>query len=279
MTFRSMIVHLDDGPSCEARIEAAARMARRFGSRRAGVDLVSTAELAPSFAALLPPGAVARRLALAGEAQHRAEALFGRVAATLPAADVEFRAPAGDALDAALAHARCADLAILGQPDVEDESADFSRRLAEDVILGSGAPVLMVPYAAPAADPGSNVLIAWDGSREAARAVRDALPLLAAASRVTVVSAARNREGADAMAHAQARLGAYLAAHGIDAKLKPIEGSGSEAAERLLSQVADVGADLVVMGGYGHARAREFVLGGATRTMLESMTVPVLMSH
>ncbi|HEX6137308.1 MAG TPA: universal stress protein [Casimicrobiaceae bacterium] len=279
MTLRSMIVHLDDGPSCESRVELAARLARRLGSRLAGVYLVSTPEVAPSIAALLPPGVLERRLAAAGEAQHRAQALLGRVAAALPAADVEFRAPAGDALDAARAHARCADLAILGQPDPEDENADFSRRLAEDVMLGSGAPVLMVPYAASMAEPGTNVLIAWDGGREAARAVRDALPLLAAASRVTVVSAARGREGADAMAHAQARLRAYLAAHGIVAHVKGIEGSGSEAAERLLSQVADVGADLIVMGGYGRARAREFVLGGATRTMFESMTVPVLMSH
>jgi nucleotide-binding universal stress UspA family protein len=279
MTFRAIAVHLDDGPLCAQRVDMAVRIARRFGSRLVGLYLVPVAELTPSIAAVLPPGVVERRLAESGDAQHRAEMSFRNAAAPLGAAAVEFRAPAGEVLDAALAHARCADLSILAQPDAEDANADFTRRLAEHVMLGSGAPILVVPYAAPVPEPGSNVLIAWDGGREAARAVRDALPILATAARVTVVSATRGGELADRMARSQARLGGYLAAHAIDPQFKRVEGTGGEAAERLLSQVSDVGADLIVMGGYGHARAREFVLGGATSTMLEAMTVPVLMSH
>lgn len=279
MTFRAMAVHLDDGPLCERRVDVAVRMARRFGSRLVGLYLVPLAELTPSIAAVLPPGVVERRLAESGDAQHRAEARFRNAAASLGPAATEFRAPAGEVLDAALAHTRCADLAILAQPDAEDANADFTRRLAEHVMLGSGAPILLVPYAAPVDEPGSSVLIAWDDGREAARAVRDALPILATAARVTVVSATRDGEKADRMARSHARLGSYLSAHAIDAQFKRIEGTGGEAAERLLSQVADVGADLIVMGGYGHARAREFVLGGVTSTMLEAMTVPVLMSH
>ena len=277
MSFRSMIVHIDDGEDAGRRIAMAARMARAFESRLAGVYLVPVAELTPSIAALLPPAVVEARLTASGEAQHRAQALFGREASALPSDAVEFRAPAGSALAAAVAHARCADLTVLGQPGGDD--VGFARRLAEQVLLGSGGPLLFVPRATAVATPGSNVLVAWDGGREAARAVRDALPLLTAAQRVTVFTAFESDKTEDALTQSHKRLGAWLTAHAIQPQFKRADGAGREAAERLLSQVSDAGADLVVMGGYAHPRAREYVLGSATRTMLESMTVPVLMSH
>jgi len=275
--FRSMIVHVDDDPDASRRVAMAARMARALGSRLAGVYLVPIGELTPSVAALLPPAVVEARLTESGYAQDRAEALFRREVASLPADAVEFRAPAGSALAAAVAHARCADLAVIGQPGGDD--GGFMRRLAEQVLLGSGAPLLFVPRATAVAAPGSNVLVAWDGGREAARAVRDALPLLAAAQRVTVFTAFESDKREDALTQSQKRIGAWLAAHAIHAQFKRGDGAGRDAAERLLSQVSDAGADLVVMGGYAHPRAREYVLGSATRTMLESMTVPVIMSH
>ncbi|HKU85268.1 MAG TPA: universal stress protein [Casimicrobiaceae bacterium] len=274
--FRNMIVHVDDDPDARHRVAMAARMAQAFESRLAGVYLVPIGELTPSVAALLPPAVVEARLTESGHAQHRAEALFRREAALLAAGAVEFRAPAGSALAAAVAHARCADLTVVGQP-VGD--GGFLRRLAEQVLLGSGGPVLFVPRATAVATPGRNVVVAWDGGREAARAVRDALPLLVAAQRVTVFTATEGAEAADAMVQSQHRLGAWLQAHAVHAQIKRADGSGRDAAERLLSQASDAEADLIVMGGYAHPRAREYVLGGATRTMLEAMTVPVLMSH
>jgi nucleotide-binding universal stress UspA family protein len=279
MTFRTMLVHLDDSPACERRIDTAARLARRFDSRLAGVYLVATGELTPSVAALLPPAVVEQRLSETCYAQDRAEVLFRRTVASMSPADVEFRAPAGAVMEAALVHARCGDLTILGQSGGNGDDHGFAHRLSEHVMLGSGAPILLVPYASAATEPGSNVVIAWDGGREAARAVRDALPFLGGAARVTVVSATADRDAAERMSPSHARLGDYLSAHGIAAQFKRTEGAGSEAAERLLSQASDLGADLIVMGGYAHARAREYVLGGVTRSMLGAMTVPVLMSH
>ena len=278
MTFRSMIVHIGDDPDASRRIAMAARMAQAFASRLAGVYLVPIGELTPSIAALLPPAVVEERLTASGEAQRRAEALFMREVVSLSPDAVEFRAPAGAAMAAAVAHARSADLAVLGKPG-GDEDGGFARRLAEQVLLGSGGPVLFVPRATVVTTPGSNVLVAWDGGREAARAVRDALPLLAAAQRVTVFSASEGEQSGDDMAQSHKRLDAWLASHAIRAQFKRTEGSGGDAAERVLSQASDVGADLVVMGGYAHPRARQYVLGGATRTMFEAMTVPVLMSH
>jgi nucleotide-binding universal stress UspA family protein len=279
MTFKAMLVHLDDSPWSDGRVEVAVRLAQRFGCALAGVYLRPKAELTPSVAAVLPEQAVEQRLLESGQAQDRAKARFGERARPLGAAEAEFRAPAGDPLDAALAHSRCADLTIVGHAEPSDPSAFFARRLAEHVLLGSGAPMLSLPRSVPAGDLGGHPLIAWDGGREAARAVRDALPMLIRASRVTVVSATREPSGYDDVEQSQGRLVAYLSKHGIDAQSKRVEGAGSELAERLLSQAADVGADLIIMGGYGHARARELVLGGATRSMLRATTVPVFMSH
>jgi nucleotide-binding universal stress UspA family protein len=233
----------------------------------------------PSVAALLPAEVVEQRLSQTGAAQHRAQALFRRSVSPLPSSNSAFLAPAGNAIDAALVQARCADLAILGQPGEDGVDTSFKHRLAEQVMLGSGAPILMVPYAPATTNLGTNVLVAWDGGREASRAMHDALPMLGGAARVTVVSVTPDGESAERMTQSQKALANFLSAHAIDAEYKLAEGTGSEAGERLLSQAADIGADLIVMGGYGHARSRELVLGGATRTMIDAMTVPVLLSH
>lgn len=279
MEFKVLIVHLDDSEQCGRRVEMAMRMARRFGSHLAGVYLVPTSELTPSVAAMLPASAVARRLAETGEAQRRAEALFLGTAASMGVENIDFRAPAGDPVAAAVTHARCADLAIVGQPEEGSDIAGFARRLAEHVLLESGAPILIVPYAGSFGDPGSNVLIGWDAGRESARTLRDALPILSNGAQVTLVSMTHDREQADALAQSHARVAAYLSAHAISAQFRHVDAHDRETGDRLLSQAEDLGADLIVMGGYGHSRSRELVLGGATRTVFEAMTVPVLMSH
>jgi hypothetical protein len=138
-------------------------------------------------------------------AQRRAEALFGREVASLQPDAIEFRAPADDAMAAALAQTRCADLTALGRPGGQNDRG-FARRIAEQMLLGSGGPVLFVPHATAVAIPGSNVLVAWDGGREAARAVRDALPLLATAQHVTVFTAT-DEQAPDAIKRLRSRAG------------------------------------------------------------------------
>ena len=278
MAFAAMIVHLDDSPVCELRLAVAVRAATHFRSALAGVYLVPTAAITPSIAALLPPHVVEERLLESGGAQRKAEQLFRRSAAR-PDFDIDFRAPAGDPLDAAIAHARCADLIIVGQPDPEDRTEFFARRLAEHVLLESGTPMLIVPYTGAGADLGRHVAVAWDGGREAARAVRDALPLLVEAEIVTVVRVTRRQREQSYEPPSHAALDGYLAAHGVRAQFSDAEGASDEVAERMLSELANAGADLLVMGGYGHARAREVALGGMTRSILATMTVPVFMSH
>jgi len=279
ITYKTLLVHVDDSERCVHRIEAAARLALEFGGRLVGVYLVPTPELTPSVSALLPDSVVNQRLAESGEAQHSAEARFRAAATGTGLAAIEWRAPAGDPTQAIVAHTRGVDLAVIGQPEPGDVDAPFGIELANAVVLASGRPVLAIPYIGIQGAIGETVLIALDRSRESARAVADALPLLARARRVVVlaVTAAAEETLGDTQARAEAV--AHLRGHGIEAEVHHLDLPDIGIGELLLSQAADFGADLIVMGAYGHARFQELVLGGVTRTMLEAMTVPVLMSH
>ena len=277
MAFQSILVHVDDGPSSAARIRSAVDIARRFGSRMVAMIASPTPQVSVDIRQLAP--ADIAKLTQARETREANRALLQSCAAQAGLGQVEMRVLTGELIDAAVAESRCADLTILGQPERDDNGAAFARRLTENAILGSGAPVLILPYAPSMKTFGDHVLVAWDGGREAARAVRDALPMLASAKRVTVMTVGERARSGEEAARSQERLAAYLGVHGIKAKLASLADVLDDRGEALLSRMCDLGIDLVVMGGYGHARVREIVLGGLTRTMLDSMTVPVLMSH
>ena len=276
MTFKSIIVHLDDNHAGEQRVDAAVRLARRFGSRLRAIYSTSKTRSDVDIAQLSPSEAA--RLIFEREARDRAEALLRRAAAAAALGNVEVRVLGVNPLDEALAEMRCADLSILAQPDGGSEVAEFDRRLLAQALLGTGGPVLVLPCAPSTVEIGQNVVIAWDGGREAARAVRDALPILASASHTTLISIGeRCRPGEDAE-HSQVRVASFLALHDVAADCVRMP-STIDPAEHLLSRLCDLGADLLVMGAYGHARVRELILGGVTRTMLEKMTVPLFLSH
>ena len=174
-------------------------------------------------------------------------------------------------------HGRTSDLVIVGQSEQDDILA-IRDLMTEAVLFESGRPVLAVPYIGPDEAKIRNVIVAWDGRREASRAANEALPLLSKAETVSVVvvgdsapSARTGEPGAD--------LALHLTRHGVNVSVKRISDAGIDVSNALLSHAADSEADLIVMGGYGHSRLREFVLGGATRGILGSMTLPVLMAH
>jgi nucleotide-binding universal stress UspA family protein len=169
--------------------------------------------------------------------------------------------------------ARYYDATVLQQPS--PQGPDTSR-IIEAVLFGSGRPVVIVPYIIDAAPQLGTVLIAWDEGRPAARAVRDALPLLTLAKRVEIVTVNRTTRSKHLL---QDDLARHLARHGITVEQKSMSRGEIDVADALLSYAADESADLMVMGGYGHSRLREIVLGGTTHTILKSMTVPVLMAH
>jgi nucleotide-binding universal stress UspA family protein len=170
--------------------------------------------------------------------------------------------------------ARRFDFSIVRQAEPDTQTAD--PLIIEAALFDSGRPVLIVPYIHRGAARFERIMVCWDGSRGAARAVGDAMPLLERSNAVEVVivgDGPKSREipGAD--------IAQQLARHGAKAEVREIVAPDVDAANVILSHAADSSADLMVMGGYGHSRFREFVLGGVTRSILSSMTIPTLMSH
>src|SRR5512144_822248 len=235
IAYKTLLVNVDDSAGSALRIAVASRLAQHFGATLIGVYLVPTATLTPSVSALLPQTFVEQRLAESGDAQQRAEARFRTAAGALPDEALVWRAPAGEPMRAIVAHARGADLAIIGQPDPGDAEAGFAGELANAVILDSGRPVLVVPYVGAKEPFGENVLFALDHSRQSARAMADALPLLARARKVVIVAItpSSDEELADKEARAQAL--AYLAGHGIHAEASHFGLPHAAVGETLLS--------------------------------------------
>jgi nucleotide-binding universal stress UspA family protein len=167
------------------------------------------------------------------------------------------------------------DLVVVGQP--EREKAVPDEVVDEGVLFDSGRPVVFVPFIQTAGLKLDRVMVCWDGSRAATRAIADALPFLRKAKQVEIVMVANGRSKSDEIPGAD--LGQHLARHGLKVEVKRITSPDIDVASTILSYAADSSADMIVMGGYGHSRLREFILGGVTRGLLESMTVPALMSH
>lgn len=280
MTYRSLLVLLDDDPRCMQRSQLAVQLARRFESHLVGLAPTGLIEV-PAVPGLGADFDALTRLAwqqLRERAQRAASAFReGCSAAGLPS--FETVVDEQDAAASLVRHAHCSDLAIVSQADPFDRRQRARQVLVEQAVLYSARPTLVLPYAGPLETVGRRVLIAWDDSREATRALTDALPMLRHAEQVQVVW--WNEGGMDDTDELQRRLDAlrqWLVWQGVVAEVR-IEGTQVAIHDAMLSRAADLGSDLIVMGAYGHARWAESMLGGATRGLLQSMTVPVLMSH
>lgn len=217
------------------------------------------------------------------EAEREADVRLGtaRDQAVRRGLRVETRRETGplDRLPALLARqARHADLVVVGQADPEAGSVDDAL-LAEAAFMDSGRPALVIPYIGARTLPPRQVILGWDGSREAARAAADALPFLTHAARVVVLIVDAARRPEQLGAEPGADIATHLARHGVKVEVRQVPSGGLSTGDVILSQASDEGADLLVIGGYGHSRLRERVLGGVTRHLLEHMTCPVLLSH
>ena len=276
MGYKTILVHIDPGKRCAVRVDAAIRLAREHDAHL--VALFAAAPFEPPGYVLAEMGAAvleAERRAVAN-AMARTESEFIKQASVGGLRNIEWRTATGDPADAMILHARYADLAVIGQSDSSDGSniaADFPERL----VLGAGRPVLILPSAGSFPTIGKRILVAWSLSREATRAVTDAIPMLRLADAVHVMAVNPRRDEHGEVPGAD--IGLYLARHGVNVQVKTDQGAEIDVGNELLSRAADLDADLIVMGGYGHSRLKEWVLGGATRTILASMTAPVLMSH
>jgi nucleotide-binding universal stress UspA family protein len=277
--WRNLMVHLDSSPRCEARVELATSLALEHGAHLLGVAAAGwparPAEVAVDllgFGPLVPASdhqqAAAKAACEAFADRARARGLASYTARSEEAAGAQFL----------IEMARCHDLLIVGQHQREGADPIVPPDLAVRLLIGSGRPVLAVPWAGRFDATPRTLLVAWSGTRESARALADALPMLARASTVHLLGFERphaepgaGHASLDAARH-------WLGLHGVEARVHR-ETVDIDFGEAVLSRAAELGAELIVMGGYGHSRAAEFVLGGMTRKLLSSMTVPVLMSH
>jgi nucleotide-binding universal stress UspA family protein len=281
MSYKDLLVVLDSDPASRGRMDLAGALAERFAAHLVGLYPLPIPEAPRHFGyydpALLDPFFRELREKVQEVCDKEREAF--EHAASLRGLSAEWRvAEVGAESDPAL-HARYVDLTILGQLDPDRGDAELIRPRPEQVTLASGRPILVVPYAGHFATVGRRVLIGWNATREATRAVNDAMPLLIEADVVTVLTIDA-REGPDGHGELPgADISLHLARHGVKATVERTVSAGISAGDVLLSRAADLGADLLVIGAYGHSRVRELLLGGATRSILQSMTLPVLMSH
>lgn len=182
----------------------------------------------------------------------------------------------GGPLDSVLAHCRPTDLVVIGQSN-PDKPEPMRELLIETILFESGVPVLLVPYIGSKSFEPNNVLIGWDGSSTATRAIHASIPVLEKADKVTVLVIEKKANSEAGQPGAE--VANYLARHNMNVTIDVVSNPQTGVADTVLNYVTDNNNDLVVMGGYGHSRMREFLFGGATREILEAMTVPVLMAH
>ncbi|HVC59558.1 MAG TPA: universal stress protein [Acetobacteraceae bacterium] len=287
MAFKDILVHLDGGPRSAIRLGVAVGLARRAGAHLTGVYVVDIPSAEFFYGAAMPLAAggaervVDQMRADAVAAAAPVEAGFREL---LRREGVEggWRLVEGNLPATVALHARYADLTVLGQANPYEHRDGLGRGLGAVVVatlMEAGRPVLAVPFAGDFPTLGERVLVAWNASREAARAVNDALPLLREAASVTVL-AVNPRRGINGHGDVPAAdIALHLARHGVRAEAAHTVATDIPDGEALLSYAADIGADLIVCGAYGHSRARELVFGGVTRTLLAEMTAPVFLSH
>ena len=279
MTYRSLLVLLDQDPLCAARTEVAIRLARNLDCHLVGVaptglvEMPTMPEAAASFAQLATLAWDTLR-----EQAQQASRRFRDECGKASLKSFEVVVDEADKAASLVRHAHCTDLTVLTQADPDAPGHRMAQAVVEQVVLHSARPTLILPYAGRVGDVGTHAMVAWDDSREAARALSDALPLLRRAARVQVVGW---NEAGDDDSTLRPRLDdvrRWLMWQGVSAEVS-VETTGIGIAEAMLSRAADLSVDLIVMGAYGHTRWSERMLGGATRGLLKSMTVPVLMSH
>jgi nucleotide-binding universal stress UspA family protein len=278
MAYREILVVVENAVTAAQRVAPAAALAAGFGARLTGFfatgypistaygDLSGWAELVDAYMQ------AQRAEASAAEAAFRQELAARKLTG-------EWLYREAEATASVIAEAALFDLVVLGQPNPDSAPGGSFGVRPEEIVLGGGRPVLLVPYAGSFAEFGKRVLVAWNRRREAVRALHDALPILERAEAVTVIEVDPSETILNEPVVSAQTLVAELSRRGVAASAES-ETSGDLSVDNvLLSRAADLGADLLVMGAYGHSRLREYVLGGVSRGIFRQMTIPVLMAH
>ncbi len=271
---KRIAVHVDGGSRDGAVLRLALALAARHGAEAEAVFARIPPFIPASVDGILTPQIVEAQQSIYTQ---RAEAARKAIADVSQGAPLKpsFAAVEGPALEVMIARARFADLAVIGQPSPDESDAVTDFDLPAELVMDLGRPVLVVPNKGEFADVGKRVLVARAGTRESRRAATDALALLDAGSKLTVLMVNPRADNATN----QAEMKAWYARHGHDVEIRVVRTAEKEVGDVLRATAAEIGADLIVMGAYGRSRLRELILGGATHSMLKHTVVPVLMSH
>lgn len=280
MAFRSLLVLLDQDAHHLARVQYAIKLAQELDCHLIGIaptGLLEVPVLQGSAGSLNELAEQAWQL-MRARADGAVE-VFRQACAAAGLPSHESLVVEEDKAAAMIRYSPCCDLAVMSQPEPGTAGCVDARALLEEMVLLSARPTLVLPYAGHFEPPRKQAIVAWDEGREAARAVADALPLLTLVESVQLASWRPGGQADDpARAQRAEAMSKWLLWHGVQAEART-EVSDLPIAEAMLSRAADSGADLLVMGAYGHPRWAQRVLGGATRGILDAMTLPVLMSH
>ncbi|MEX6508601.1 universal stress protein [Jiella sp. M17.18] len=274
--YKTILVCLDSKERAEGLLDLALPLAERQGAHLVGLHIT------PSVFVNLATEVSVRYLeetqkSLRADAEAIKAIFDKRVAASDISAEWRLEEPVDPAYERVVTrHALCADLIVAGQPHASEWNGGA---LVTDILIETGRPILFVPYAGRFETVGREVTIAWNGTREAARAAFDAVPLIADARSVRILAVDPQRQSTKAGLAPADDLALVLARHGIRAEAASSYSGEISVGDDLLSGLADAGSDLLVMGCYGHSRVREMLFGGVTRHILQHMTVPVFMSR
>lgn len=279
MSYKTILVYFNNARQAPKLIESATNLAREHDGHVVGLFVTPRVQVFPEIGAGLTAELLKSHEALYKEESDAIREKF-EIAMKGQSFSAEWRHVSAGYYQTSgeiIEHARMADILIVPQTDPDNPDPNYAG-VAEELLIGCGRPVLVVPAYGEHGVFGTNVMVAWNGSREAARAVFDALPILKRAESVRVLSVeSKDFDGSKNVPGAE--IATMLSRHGVKCETSVSAGSSLHPGDELLARLADANCDLLVMGAYGHSRVTEFVFSGVSRHMLRNMTVPLLMSH
>jgi nucleotide-binding universal stress UspA family protein len=280
MSFKNILVHIDNSDRCDERLRLAGNLAKEQGAHLTGLFVIPE-KFYPLYmdSTYIPSDLIENQ-----EAQIRADCDLAekhfRKFADHEGLTAEWRSDQGPIGAVVARHARYADVTVLGQGSLDEPAKYPNPFLAADVVMTAGRPVLVIPNAGQCETIGKRIMVCWNASRESVRALNDAMPLLKKAENVTVlVVNPQNPASGDHGDIPSADIALYLARHGIKAEAASTMTDINDVGEVVLSRAFDLDIDLIVCGAYGHSRTREWILGGVTETLIHQATIPTFMSH
>ena len=279
MEFKNILIHLDHSSGCRNRLEIAFELARDFDARITGLfvvpDYVVPSYVEAQISVDVITDVTEKALARAEDSMAIYQKLADEAGVSMEGQVLE-----GQVIPILREHSKYSDLLLLGQ-DQPDDPDNASYGLADSLLFEGACACIVVPHSGKLSTPGKRVLLTWNASRESARALREALPLLSRAETVVVLSSEPDDgDSSTAGGHPHAReLTKFLKSHGIEAISSGISDPDMSVTDAIIGQAADMNADLIVMGAYGHTRLREIILGGVTRDLLKQAPMPLLLAH